>query len=240
MAPGARDPGAHDELGPMPAVVLFDVNGTLTDLRPIGAPWNRPELGPAALDLAVRTAMVDALLQTGDRPFSDHLRAAVEVVVAEAGLDLDGIDAAMAAAATLPAWPNAAPALARLAAVGQRVVALTNSGARAGAATLRECGLLEHVELVLGVDAVASFKPHPSVYAYALAELGCSAQDATLVATHPWDLAGAAHGGISTAWVTHGARRWPSVFPSPDVEGDSLLAVVEAVVAGAGHRPARG
>ncbi len=214
----------------MPAVVLLDVNGTLTDLRPIGAPWGRSELGAAVLDGAVRTAMVDALLGTGDRAFSDHLRASLEVLVADAGLDFNGVEAAMAAAAELPARPDAATALALLADADLRIVALTNSGAESGVRTLRGCGLLGYVERVLGVDAVASFKPHPSVYTYALAELRCDARGVTLIATHPWDLAGAAHAGIKTAWVTHGARGWPTVFPSPDIRGDSLLQVAEEIV----------
>jgi 2-haloacid dehalogenase len=214
----------------MPAVVLLDVNGTLTDLRPIGAPWGRSELGAAVLDGAVKTAMVDALLGTGDRPFSDHLRASLKVLVADAGLDFNGLEAAMAAAAELPARPDAATALALLADADVRIVALTNSGAESGVRTLRGCGLLGYVERVLGVDAVASFKPHPSVYTYALAELRCDARDVTLIATHPWDLAGATHAGITTAWVTHGARGWPTVFPSPDIRGDSLLQVAEEIV----------
>jgi 2-haloacid dehalogenase len=214
----------------MPTVVLLDVNGTLTDLRPIGAPWGRPELGAAVLDGAVRTAMVDALLRTADRPFSEHLRAALEVSVAEAGLDVDGVEPAMAAAAELPARPDAATALGLLVDAELRTVALTNSGAESGVRTLRGCGLLGYVERVLGVDAVASFKPHPSVYSYALAQLRCESRNVTLIATHPWDLAGAAHAGITTAWVTHGARGWPKVFPSPDIRGDSLLQVAEAIV----------
>jgi 2-haloacid dehalogenase len=214
----------------MPRFVLLDVNGTLTDPRPIGSPWERPELGAAVLEGAVQTAMVDALLGTGDRSFSDHLRSALEVLVADAALDPDGIATALALAAELPAWPDARTALELLADSDLRLVALTNSGADAGSKTLRACGLLDLLERVLGVDAVSSFKPHPSVYAYALGELGCDASEVALLATHPWDLAAAAHAGIGTAWVSHGARGWPSVFPTPDVRGESLLTLAEAIV----------
>lgn len=215
---------------PMPKLVLLDVNGTLTDLRPIGAHWERPELGTAVLEGAVQTAMVDALLGTGHRSFSDHLRSALEVLVANAGLDPDRIDTALATAGELPSWPDARNALELLAGSDLRLVALTNSGAEAGTKTLRACGLLDLVERVLGVDAVSSFKPHPSVYTYALDELGCAASEVALLATHPWDLAGAAHAGITAAWVTHGAHGWPSVFPTPDIKGENLLQVAGAIV----------
>lgn len=209
--------------------VLLDVNGTLTDLGPIGGPWGRPELGAAVLGHAVHTAMVDALLGPAARSFSDHLRAAIEVVVAEANLDGGRVDAAMAAAATLPARADAADALAMLVARGWRLVALTNSGAGAGHATLQACGLAGYVERVLGVDGVASFKPHPSVYAYALSELNTGPDDVTLIATHPWDLAGASSAGIRTAWVRHGARRWPPVFTEPDLQADTLLGLAHVM-----------
>jgi 2-haloacid dehalogenase len=217
-----------------PRIVLLDVNGTLTDPAAIGAPWGRPELGTLALDGAVQTAMVEALLGGGDRPFSEHIRSAIAVVVAEAGLDPAGIDAAAEAAAGLPARPDAGEALLLLTGSGLRAVALTNSGAAGGTATLRTCGLAPYVERVIGVDAVRTFKPHPSVYAHALRELEAVPADALLLATHPWDLAGAAHAGIQTAWVTHGTRGWPDVFALPDVRGETLVDVARGIIAVAG------
>jgi 2-haloacid dehalogenase len=214
----------------MASWVLLDVNGTLTQLGPIGAPWGRPELGPAVLDRAVHTAMVDAILGPTTRPFSDHIHAAVEVVAAEEDLDPSRVSEAVAAAAALPARPDAAAALAVLLEAGKRLVALTNSGAGSGRATLEACGLDAYVERVLGVDSVERFKPHPSVYAYAVRELQANAGEITLLATHPWDLAGAARAGMRTAWVRHGSREWPTVFAEPDVQADTLLELVGVMV----------
>jgi 2-haloacid dehalogenase len=214
----------------MSSWVLLDVNGTLTDPGPIGDPWGRPDLGSIVLEHAVHTGMVDALLGTRGRRFSDHLKAAIEVIVADVGLDPAGVDAAVAAAARLPARPDAAEALAMLVDAGSRLVPLTNSGARAGEATLESCGLLRYVDRVLGVDAVETFKPDPKVYGYAVAQVGARPRDLTLIATHPWDLAGAASAGISTAWVRHGARGWPAVFPAPDFQAETLLELARALV----------
>jgi 2-haloacid dehalogenase len=210
-------------------IVLFDVNGTLTDPAPIGAPWGRPELGVQALDRAVHTAMVDALLGTGDRPFSAHVRAAVEAMAADEALDPEALQTAVQAASALPARPDAGDALARCHDAGMRLVALTNSGADAGRRTLEACGLLDRFERVLGVDAVSTFKPHPDVYAYALRELDAAPAQVTLVATHPWDLAGAAHAGLATAWVRHGVCGWPSVFPAPSVQAETLGELARAL-----------
>ena len=221
---------AHEANQPGLTTVLLDVNGTLTDPSAIGRVWGRPELGDRVLEHAVHTAMVAALLGHGQRPFSDHLRAAVEVVAAESILDPPRLDDALRAAAALPARDGAGAALAAMRDAGLRLVALTNSGVAAGEATLRGCGLLEHVDRVLGVDAVSTFKPDPAVYAYALAQLRVDAGEVALLATHPWDLAGAAHAGMRTAWVRHGERGWPAVFPSPTVGGDRLRDVAGSLV----------
>jgi 2-haloacid dehalogenase len=174
--------------------------------------------------------MVEALLGRGDRPFSDHIRAAITVVAADAGLDPAGIDAAAAAAAALPARPGAGKALSLLTGSGLQAVALTNSGAEGGAATLRSCGLAPHVDRVIGVDAVRTFKPHPSIYAHALREVEAPPAEVVLLAAHPWDLAGGADAGMRTAWVTHGTRGWPDVFPLPDVRGETLVDVARGVL----------
>jgi 2-haloacid dehalogenase len=167
------------------------------------------------------------------RPFSDHLRAALEVVIGEAGLDFErvGVAEALAVAASLPARPGAAEALGRLRDAGVCLIALTNSGAQDGRRTLQRCGLAPYFEMVLGVDAVNTFKPHPDVYAYALSQLKTKRARVALAATHPWDLAGAAHGGLDTAWVRHGPRVWPEVFAPPGTQADSLPELVHTLLA---------
>ena len=112
-----------------------------------------------------------------------------------------------------------------------RIVALTNSGAEGGRTTLEGCGLLPLIEQVLGVDGASTFKPHPDVYAYALSELEEDPRRIALIATHPWDLAGAAHGGMRTAWVRHGAGPGPPCSPTPDVQADTLTDLAGAILA---------
>lgn len=206
----------------MLSVILFDVNGTLTDTSPIGELLGQPELGDRVLQRAASTAMVDALLNVSEHTFPDHLRAAIEVLSADLDDDVSRVEPALAAAAALPARPGAADALRTLRDAGLPLVALTNSGADGGQRTLERCGLAQFIDRVLGVDAVGTFKPHPDVYTYALSQLGAEPASVALIATHPWDLAGAAHCGARTAWVRHGARGWPGVFPKPDVQADTL------------------
>jgi 2-haloacid dehalogenase len=209
------------------SVIVFDLNGTLTQPAAIGGPWGASDLGVAVLAAAIQSAMVDTIL--GDsRPFSEHIEAALRDEVAERGLDAGRIDEALEAARALPAYPDAAPALEALGGAGHRLAVLTNSGADAGRRTLQANALAERFERILGVDAVGSFKPHPSVYRYALEELRCDPSEVTFVSAHAWDLAGATHAGMRTAFVRRDERP-ASLYPSPDLEAADLMAMAAAL-----------
>ncbi|HWC26344.1 MAG TPA: HAD-IA family hydrolase [Solirubrobacteraceae bacterium] len=211
-------------------VVLFDLNGTLTDPSPIGAPWDEPELGRRVLEGAVRGGMTDALVGAW-RPFSEHVEAAIVAEVVRRGLDPARRDDALQTAASLPAWPDARPALERLRAAGLPIAVLTNSGADSGRATLDAAGLLDLVDPVIGVDAVDTFKPHPRTYAHALDVLERDAGDVLLVAAHGWDVAGARHAGLRTAWIARGETVLTPTVPEPDLRAADLAELADRLVA---------
>ncbi|MEV4420580.1 haloacid dehalogenase type II [Patulibacter sp. NPDC049589] len=213
-----------------PTWILFDLNGTLTDPGPLGAPWDRPDLGLRILGDAVRGGMTDALTG-GVRPFADHLRAALAVVAAQEGLDPAGIHEATEHARALPAWPDALRALETLRRGGFRLAVLTNSGARAGRATLLSAGLLDLFDAVLGVDAVGTFKPDRRTYDHAVAELGCSPGEVLLVAAHAWDVAGAHAAGLRTAWVARGEVVRLETTPTPERVGTDLREIAAGLLA---------
>ena len=210
-------------------VLLFDLNGTLTDPGAIGAVWDLPELGARTLARAVQTALVDTILGES-RPFTAHIEAGLRDEVARRGLDAGLIEDALAAAAALPAFADVGPALEALAGAGHRLAVLTNSGADAGRRTLEANDLASRFHRILGVDAVGVFKPHPATYAYALRELGCEPKRVTFVSAHGWDLAGAAHAGMRTALVMRDER--PSkAHPRPDIEAADLRELAAVVSA---------
>ncbi|MDQ3066994.1 MAG: hypothetical protein M3R12_07575, partial [Actinomycetota bacterium] len=61
-------------------MILFDLNGTLTNPAAIGEPWQVPDLGAGVLAAAVHTAAVDALTDRF-RPFAEHIRGALEAAI---------------------------------------------------------------------------------------------------------------------------------------------------------------
>jgi 2-haloacid dehalogenase len=200
-------------------IVLFDVNGTLLDPRAITG----SEDGLGVLDLTVMQSMVDTM--TGQtRPFPDYMRAALEI----AGAD---VDRGLQAAAALPPYPDARGALEALRAAGHTLVALTNSAADAARAALEAAGLLEHLEAVIGADAVGAYKPDPRVYEHALAELDAVAGDTWMVAGHWWDIHGAKRAGLRTAWIARDEGELLSTTPEPDVRAEDLAGAAGRIAA---------
>jgi 2-haloacid dehalogenase len=209
-------------------MVLFDLNGTLTDPTAIGRVWGLPEVGTEVLARAVHTAMVETILGADARPFSAHIEVALKDEVRRRGLDPARVDEALEVAGALPAYPDTAPGLEALAGAGHGLAVLTNSGADAGRATLEANRLAERFDRVFGVDAVGVFKPHPATYAYALRELDRDPAEVMFVSAHRWDLAGAARAGMRTALVMRDENR-SAAYPDPEIEAADLMGVAAAL-----------
>jgi len=195
--------------------VVFDLNGTLLDPGEVGAD---------ALDEAILAGMT--LNHVGEyRPFTDLLGAALARRRSPAEAE-----AAIAAAARMPPFPEAAAALDRLAAAGRGLAVLTNSPTDRAERGLRQAGLRERFAHVIGTDQVGVFKPDARVYRHGLEALGAAPERATMVAAHWWDLRGARAVGMRVAWVGRGEGTLTGLLPEPDAAGADLLEVARALV----------
>lgn len=206
--------------------VVFDLNGTLTDVAALAAPWAGaapPRFGAEVLDEAVQMSMVDTLTGTFRR-FPDLLHGALVRRARLSGLPLEPVEEAMGIASALPARPEAAAALDHLHAEGYRVAVLTNSAAVAGRHTLDAAGLLVRVDRLDGADAVRAYKPHPSVYGLTVAP-----ERAWFVAAHWWDVTGAARAGFSTAWISADDVVLPETAVVPDIVAGDLLSAAREI-----------
>ncbi|MHA6621096.1 haloacid dehalogenase type II [Pseudonocardia sp. DLS-67] len=119
-------------------------------------------------------------------------------------------------------FPDAVPALEALAGRGHRMAVLSN-GSRS---MLRDClaasGLREHVPVVISVDAVRAYKPHPAVYRLAAETLGHPIDGIRLVSSNPFDIVGASEAGMRTAWANRAARPFDTLGTEPDITVTSL------------------
>ena len=208
--------------------VVFDLNGTLTDVGALAAPWGGgapARFGQDVLDEAITMSMLDTLTGTFRR-FPDLLRGALVRQATLAALPLEPVEQAMTEAATLPARPEAAAALDHLREHGLAVAVLTNSAAVAGRHTLDAAGLLVRVDRLDGADAVRAYKPDPRVYALTVAP-----EDAWFVAAHWWDVTGAARAGFRTAWISQDDVVLPETAATPEIAAPDLLTAVREIAA---------
>ncbi|MEA2292406.1 MAG: 2-haloacid dehalogenase [Solirubrobacteraceae bacterium] len=190
----------------MAATWVFDVNETLLDLRALdGAVFG----GDAALrgrwfSQMIQCALVTTLLG-GYRPFGELGAAALAMVAPEASPD-----ALRSGLASLPPHPDVRPALEALRGRGDRLAALTQSKADVLAQQLGNAGIEDLFDAQFSADDAGRLKPAPAPYRYACAQLGVAPGEATMVAAHAWDVAGAAAAGLQTVLVAR-----PGVVPDP-------------------------
>ncbi|QTF91951.1 haloacid dehalogenase type II [Halomonas sp. BM-2019] len=222
----------------MAPVLAFDVYGTLIDTHGVVAELET-RLGAAGkADLAVEFSRRwrDKQLEYSFRrglmgayvPFSQCTEEALAFTDRALQTGLSESDRAhlMGVYGELPAFPEAAESLARLARAGVRCTAFSNGTREAVAALLDRAGLGEHLEAVVSVDEVKRFKPDPAVYAHLRHRLDVAPGDTWLISSNPFDVIGARHAGLHAVWV----RRSPEApFDPWGIEPDMTVPDLDAL-----------
>jgi 2-haloacid dehalogenase len=210
-----------------PAVVAFDVIETLMSLEPLRARLTEIGQPPGLLEAWYTRTLRDgmALSATGDYvPFRDVAEAALRALTHYTVSD-EQVAAVMAGWDELPAFPDALPAVRRLAEAGLRVACLTNGSASLVSAFVDRAGLGDLVERAISVGEVYRWKPSGVVYLYAVSVMGVPADRMALVAAHDWDCHGAKRAGLTTGWVSRKSGGFGAPFAPPDVVGEDLAEV---------------
>ena len=94
---------------------------------------------------------------------------------------------------------------------------------------MQRSGLDQFVEAVYSIEQVQRFKPRREVYLHVASASGVDAGEIALVATHAWDIHGASAAGLRTGFVVR-RQSYPSVMFRPEVEGQTILDVVNALM----------
>ena len=193
--------------------LTFDVFGTTVDWRSGVAAEARRIGGLSGVDAdwerladmwrALYMPSMDRV-RRGELPWTnfDQLhRLSLDQVLRELGAE--GFDEAARDELTqawerLPAWPDSAPGLARLA--GRFTVATLSNGNRSQQAALVRFAALPFQRLVSAED-FRHYKPDPEVYLGAAAVLGLDPGEVMMVAAHKGDLRAAQAAGLRAAFV---------------------------------------
>ncbi|MFB9311913.1 haloacid dehalogenase type II [Nocardioides plantarum] len=217
--------------------VVFDVIGTLVDED---ATWasvaDRLAVGAGVDPTAdLLTSWVDTLerhmsaVVAGDAPWRPHRQlvgdSAREAVASTGG---DPTSAALDLVADLdsdyPAWPDVAPGTAALR--RSRLVVGVSNGDLDALARLAHRNAISW-DLALSTGAVATFKPDPAAYRYAIDALRLDPARTLFAAAHPWDLRAAAEHGFRTAYVARPGAERPSQDDRFDVVVDDVSALAD-------------
>lgn len=214
-----------------PEVVAFDVNETLVSLEPVRDRLVEVGQPPHALELffarTLQHCFALAALEQW-RPFREVARAALRQ---STPLDDDAVDYVFGAFGELPAQPDVAPAFARLAEAGVRIVTFSHGPLSTAAAMLERTGLDRYVEAVLSSEAVRCFKPARAAYLYACATCRVPPERMALVAAHAWDCHGARAAGLRTGWVSRLEGAVGAIYRPADVIGATLDEVALGLLA---------
>jgi 2-haloacid dehalogenase len=192
----------------MTEAVYFDLFGTLLELDGLGAACEQalPDRG-AQLAATWRARQLEiSWLRTAMRAFVDFDQVtgdALDAAVDELGLrrPLEGRKRLSRAFAELDLAPGAHDAVRELRADGVRTGVLTNAASGTLRTVLERTRLDAILDDALSVDAVAAFKPDPSVYRMATDASGLPAHRIEFVTANGWDAAGAGAFGLRVVWL---------------------------------------
>ena len=210
------------------AAIGFDVYGTLVD--PLEMQLRlRALLGDKAGQFA--TLWREKQLEYTFRRVAMRQYASFDVCTAQAldyvvralAVEIDAVEQArlLAHYRELPAFPDAIPAIARLKAAGHTVVAFSNGVEATVRALLDHAAILPHLDGVISVDDLRTFKPDPAVYRSLARRVDRPIGETWLVSGNSFDVIGAKAAGLRSVWV----RRNPeAVFDPWGIAPDLIVA----------------
>ncbi len=218
-----------------PQVLVFDVNETLLDLRPLATHFadlfGSPEPVGEWFARMLHGSLVANELDSY-RPFGVIGVEALLMVAGKRGVDLseDRAAAVVAAMADLPAHPDVIPALERLVDAGFRTVALTNSSTKAANAQIENAGLHVFLQRVISVEEVGRFKPASMPYRHAAQAMEVHVGQTMLIAAHDWDVAGALRAGAQAAYVARPRSVWSLPDSMPALVAPTLEGIADGLI----------
>ena len=220
----------------MPRVIVFDLMGTLLDLRALD-PYFERFFGDAAVRKewfmqTLQLAMA-AMLTNAYEDFGVQADTGLEITARHYKVSMLGEEKnlILSTLRKLRPFPEVAQSLQRLRDAGLRLATLTNSTVQAAEAQLTYAGLRDHFEQVISADEISCFKPAPEVYHLAARRLSVEPGQLRMVAAHDWDVTGALRAGCAAVFVARPGQVMNPFGPQPDVKGLDLGEVAEQILA---------
>lgn len=205
-----------------PAVLVFDVNETLSDLTLLGRRFGDAGAPAEVLPQWFAGVLRDGFAVTaagGYVDFAELARDNARGLLAQLERPPENLEGAVehvvSGFAELDVHSDVVAGVRALHERGYRLVTMTNGDAALTDTLLRRAGIRDRFEALFDVTGPRRWKPHPSAYHYPLERCGVRPGEAMLVAVHPWDVDGAQRAGLTGAWLRRGTAGYPRSLSEP-------------------------
>jgi 2-haloacid dehalogenase len=215
----------------MPRVIVFDLMGTLLDLRTM-EPYFERFFGEAAVRkewlMQTQQLAMASLLTNAYEDFGVQADTGLEMTARHYKVSLLGEEKnlILGTMRKLRPYPEVNQSLQHLRDAGLRLAIVTNLTAESAEAQLNYAGLRDHFEQVISADEIRCFKPQPEVYRLAARRLGVEPEELRLVSAYDWDVTGALRAGCAAVFLARPGQVMNPFGPQPDVRGPDLGEVV--------------
>jgi len=217
-------------------IYIFDAIGTLFDGSVLVDRLDRRFPGEGvALAAAWRATQLRMTwlrsLMDAYEPFDRVTRDALAAVVGAAGREATDVDLDDLAKmyGELPVYPEVAEVIETLVDLGSTLAILSNGTPAMLMSLVERSGLRERFAVVLSVDAIRVYKPHPAVYRLASDHFGVAPRDVRFVSGNAWDCAGAKRFGFDVTAIDRvGTGVLEDLGERPDRIGRDLRVLIDA------------
>ena len=212
----------------MAAAIGFDIYGTLVDplemnehLRPIVGEELANRFSELWREKQIEYTFRRALMRRYE-DFGVCTRQALihTANVLGASLSEDEQEKLIEEYQNLRTFPDVIPGIEALKSRGHTLVAFSNGVEATARTLLKRTGVLSHLQGVVSVDDLKTFKPDPEVYHYLAQRLGTNTSETWLVSSNPFDVIGAKAAGLMAAWIQ---RKPDTQFDPWEIEPDLVV-----------------
>ncbi|ERM84305.1 hypothetical protein P872_14765 [Rhodonellum psychrophilum GCM71 = DSM 17998] len=216
-------------------LLIFDVNETLLDLRPLKTAINRGFQNDTAFDqwfsLLLQYSWVETITEEF-RGFGEIGKAVLEMLAEKQNKKFSAgeIENILDWIRKLPPHPDVVEGLEMLKKEGFRMVVLTNGTLEVAKEQLKYSGLDAYFEDIFSVESVKNYKPHGMNYQKVLGQMNVSATEAMMVACHAWDITGAQRAGLQGCFIARPGMVWYPLENRPMILENTLSQAAAKII----------
>ena len=206
--------------GIKPKMILFDVNGTLLDLNDVKKKVNKMLDSKRGFSFWMEMFLHYSLVDNCTGPyhrFTDIAKATTAMASRAFGVnaDDDNLEEILETMKHLPLHEGVQKGLSLLHDEGYRLAVLTNLPADIVGERMERTGLISYFEKLISAEEIKRYKPSLEAYQWAAQKLETAVEEVLMVTAHGWDICGAAHAGMQTAFIERSDQPVYPLAPAP-------------------------